>query len=94
MHKSLPFRLLHLELDPDGRYVVIHAMVACLGLVLVGLYIPPPASIKLHQKLISLVANFSTDNVIVMGDFNMAPDPEMDRFTSSEGEGGWISSDL
>lgn len=77
-------------LDPDGRYVVIHGMVECLELVLVGLYIPPSATIRLLHKITTLIATYSTDNVIFMGDFNMPPNPEMECFTSTGGS----SSDL
>lgn len=42
VRKSLPFRLLALDVDPNGRYVIIHAYIMNLELVIVGLYIPPP----------------------------------------------------
>lgn len=41
VHKSLPFRLLALDVDPGGRYVIIHAIIMNLELVVVGLYVPP-----------------------------------------------------
>lgn len=44
---SLPFQLFHLELNLEGRYIVIHAIIEKVELVLVGLYIPPLASLWL-----------------------------------------------
>lgn len=41
--KTLPFKLLDLVLDPDGRFVLIHALIHNLLWVLLGLYLPPPA---------------------------------------------------
>lgn len=51
IHKSLPFWLLALELDPDGRYILMHAMLERLEVVLVGLYVPLPASMTLLNQL-------------------------------------------
>lgn len=82
VRKSLPFRLLGLVLDPDGRYIIIHAMVECLELLLVAVYIPPPASTKLLHKLSPLIANYGTDNLLLMEDFNMTPNPGLDRFNA------------
>lgn len=53
--------------------------------MVVGLYIPPPASSNILHKITSLVATYGTDNVIVMGDFNMPPDPGVDRLSSTGG---------
>lgn len=84
--KSLPFCFLHLELDPDRRYIVIYAMIECLELVLVvGLYIPPPASLHILHRITATFANFSTDNIIIMGDFNMPLDPELARLATVSG---------
>lgn len=41
VHKALSFALLDLHLDPEGRFVVLHAVVANVPMVIVGLYIPP-----------------------------------------------------
>lgn len=41
IHKSLGFTLLDLHLDPDGRYIAIHAMCDRVELLIVGIYIPP-----------------------------------------------------
>lgn len=42
VHKSLPFKLLTLELDPDVRLVILHAVIDRLELMGEGLYPPPP----------------------------------------------------
>lgn len=49
--KTLPFKLPDLVLDPDGRFVLVHALIHNLPWVLVGLYLPPPASLKLLNLL-------------------------------------------
>lgn len=79
IRKSLPFVLLDLKLDPEGRYVVIHATVDGLPMVLVGLYIPSPATVGLLTKITQLVAKFPAAAVVLAGDFNMAPCPKLDK---------------
>lgn len=75
VHKSLPFKLLDIVLDSDRRYVIIHAVVHSLEMVLVGLYLPPAAPIRHLYNILAKLASFSTDNILIMGDFNMVPDP-------------------
>lgn len=74
--KSLPFCLLALEVDPGGRYVIVHANILNFEVVIVGLYLPPPALIPLLYQIVSRIAQFATDNVL-----SMVPDPGMHRLT-------------
>lgn len=46
--------------------------------MLVGLYLPPPA-ISLLYELMQHVISYDMQNVILMGDFNLAPCPTLDR---------------
>lgn len=57
-----------------------------------GLYLPPPASIRVLNQIISKIAAFGTDNVVILGDFNLVPDPTMDRLTSGTGSPSELSS--
>lgn len=81
IHKSLQFELLDVKLDPGGRYILIHAIIDTVEMVLVGIYLPPPADISLIHNLIPMLAQYPTDNVLLAGDFNIAPDPSRDRLT-------------
>lgn len=81
IHKNLTFTLLDLHLDPEGRYVAMHAVIANMPMVIVGLYIPPPASLLILNKIARFIAGCSTDNVVLAGDFNMPPCPAVDRLT-------------
>lgn len=75
MHSNL----LDLHLDAEGSYVMLHALCNHLDLVIVGLYIPPPASMSHLFKLASIVAQYPTVHIILAGDFNVPPNPTMDR---------------
>lgn len=65
-----------------GLYINICALIDCVEIVVVGLYLPPTASIRLLYTLVANLAIYSTDNIIFMDDINMVPDPEMDRISS------------
>lgn len=83
IRKSLPLCLLALEVDPGGRYVIIHATIMNLEVVIVGLYVPPPASISFLYQLVSKLSQCATDNILLLGHFNMIPDPGMDRLSQT-----------
>lgn len=83
VHKSIPFRLLDLVLDSGGRYVLLHAQVCSMKWVIAGLYLPPPASLCLLNQLTSKIADFVNDNNVILGDFNLVPDPNIDRLSTS-----------
>lgn len=83
IHKSLPFSLLDLVLDSEGRYVLIHAQIHTVKWVIAGLYLPPPASMALLNQITSKIAELANDNMILLGDFNMVPDLGMDRMSTS-----------
>lgn len=85
IRKSLSFRLLALEVDPVGRYVIIYANIMSLEVIIVGLYVPPTASISFLYQLVSKISQYATDNVLLLGDFNMVPDPGVDRLSQSSG---------
>lgn len=70
-----------LKLDPDGRYIILHAILDRQENVLVGLYLPPPVSTRLLNQLVAKVVTYSTDNVLIFGDFNMVLDAGMDRLS-------------
>lgn len=51
-------------IDSNGQYIILHAVIECVGVVLVGLYVPPPATVN----LLYTVYAYSTDNLIILGD--------------------------
>lgn len=71
--------LLDLHLDPDGRYVALHAMCDRLELLIVGIYIPPPATVDILKKLALIIAQYPSAGVILTGDFNMTPNSALVR---------------
>lgn len=82
VHKTMPFKLLHLDLDPGGWYVGIHVILDALEVVLLGFHLPPLTSLKFLCKVTTIFATYALDNIIVMGDFNLFPNHGLERMTS------------
>lgn len=59
-------------------------------LVLVGLYLSPPARVQLLYDIMQVVMGYHTQEVFLFGDFNLVTSQELDRLHS----GARISSDL
>lgn len=83
VHKSLPFQLLDVKIDPGGRYVRLHAQISEVPIVVAGIYLSPPADIDVLHVLMQQVILFNVENVLFVGDFNMAPSPDLDRLHTS-----------
>lgn len=79
VHKALSFVLLDLHLDPDGQYVIIHALCDRLDMIIVGLYVPPPTKMVVLHKIQTIVASYPTSNILIAGDFNMTPNCSADK---------------
>lgn len=61
--------------------MLLHAILDTVEMVLVGVYLAPPANISLLQSLVSLLAQFPTDNVILTGDFTIPLNPSIDKLS-------------
>lgn len=70
--------------------MIIHMTVYARRLVLVGLYLPPPARVQLLYDIMQIVMGYCTQEIFLFGDFNLVPSQEMYRLSS----GARISSDL
>lgn len=49
---------------------------------IVGLYLPPLASLLWLNLITSKMAEFASDNAVILGDINLAPGSDMDRLIS------------
>lgn len=91
IRKYLTFKLLDVKLDPGGRYVLVHAIIDTFEMLIVGLYIPPPATTSLLKALVPIMSTYATDNIIVAGDFNMLLSPSLDKLVTSTAVGSPLS---
>lgn len=83
VHRSLPFQIVEVKLDPGGRYILLHALISEIPFVIVGLYLPPPADVAVLHELMQKVILYNVENVLFMGDFNLAPSRDIDRLHAS-----------
>lgn len=66
-----------MALDPDGRYVIVHARIFSQLWAVLGLYLLPLASLLLLNRITAKLAEFASDHKVLLGDCNMAPDPSL-----------------
>ena len=83
VHRSLPFQLLDVKLDPGGRYVLLHALISGIPIVLVGVYLPPPADLDVLHSIMQLVTMYNVGDVLIVGDFNLVMSRDLDRLHAS-----------
>lgn len=58
IRKSLSFTSLDLHLDPEGKCVIMHAVNDNVPMVVVGLYIPLPATNASLMRLTQMLAKY------------------------------------
>lgn len=82
IHNALSYTLLDMRINPEGRYVLLHVVVDTFEMLILGLYIPLPATVSLLKYLTPVLSGYPTDNLIIAGDFNIALIPSLDRLSS------------
>lgn len=63
IHKSLTYELLDVKVDPEGSYVLLHVVIDTMEMIILGLYIPPPATTALLKFLIPLLSMYPTRGI-------------------------------
>lgn len=61
----------------------MHALVSSNPLILVGLYLPPPADVSVLEVIMQKVITYGVDDVLIIRDFNLTPSPDLDRHPST-----------
>lgn len=79
IHKGLPFVLLQVISDPQGKYVIFHVTVHATLLILVGLYAPPVLVNATLPEVSVHIATLHHCPILLLGDFNAVVDPKLDR---------------
>lgn len=77
--KSVQFQLHSLRSDRRGRFLLLHATIGGLEVLLLAFYIPPPFQFAALKEGVAFMTQHPTVPAIWMGDFNMVIDPLMDR---------------
>ena len=68
--------------DNDGRYIICSAKIENVVYTLCNLYAPNQDSPEFFEKIIKTLENYSSDHVIIGGDFNLTLNSTLDRYKS------------
>lgn len=80
VHRSLAFQLITVKTDPGGRYVIVHALIGGTPyIIIVGIYLPPPADVTLLHSLMHTITQYEVNKVLCVGDFNSVMSNKADR---------------
>lgn len=82
IRKTIPFSFKSMSTDPAGRYVLVTGTINSVPVAFLNIYAPNFDCPDFFCKIFNLVANHSTHNIIIGGDFNCYLDPQIDRSSS------------
>uniref|UniRef100_A0A803JST4 Reverse transcriptase domain-containing protein n=1 Tax=Xenopus tropicalis TaxID=8364 RepID=A0A803JST4_XENTR len=77
--RTANFKLLTLQSDPQGRFLLIHCYLNMVETILANIYIPPPYTDNCITQLATFIATHPHARVIATGDFNTVLDEQLDR---------------
>lgn len=77
--KRVPFKLVLLQTDQQGRYVLIHATINGSPILILSCYVPPPYNSLVIKEGLAFMTQYPSIPAVWMGDFNMTLTPALDR---------------
>ena len=81
--ESIPFQIISLDSDPEGRYIVAHVKLHKESFTVVSLYIEPqivlPERARVMSEIMGKVAQVGNSRVLFCGDFNAYLDAKLDH---------------
>lgn len=77
--KTVQFWLHGLRSDLQGGFLLLHASVGGLEVLLLAFYIPTPFQFAVLKEGVTFMTQHPTVPAILLGDFNMVIDPYLDR---------------
>lgn len=91
---SVSFQLHHYVADEDGRYLILSATIENQRLTLVNLWALHTGQNKFYNNLLSKLAPFRSNPVVLCGDFNDIIDNSLDTSNSTKRRPSALSSFL
>lgn len=82
VHKKIQFIAKTVISDPQGRYVIVPGLLYNKPVVLVNIYAPNWDDDKFIGKIISLIPDLNSQQLIFGGDLNCVMNPALDRSSS------------
>lgn len=75
---TVSFKTLDVELDGQGRYIILICEINNQTYTIVNLYAPNSKQMTLFHKLWKRIQKKKQGHTLLCGDFNLAPDPSID----------------
>ena len=73
-NNNFSFQILRQRSDPDGRFIIVDIKTNEKILTLINIYAPNKDDPDFIQKVIDLLLDFTCDDIIFGGDFNLVQD--------------------
>lgn len=90
--KSTQFSPSNVISDPNGRFLIVSGSLFQKPVVLVNVYAPNWDDVHFANKILSLIPNLNTHQLIFSGDLNCAIDPLLDRSNPKQISSGMAKS--
>lgn len=75
----IPWTCVCEELDPNGRYIILHGKLGPRTLAIVGVYCPNAGQSEFGDILGNKLSNIDKHGLIILGDFNAVLNKEQDH---------------
>lgn len=79
IHKRIQFSATTVTSDPQGRFVMVSGLLYHKPVVLINIYAPNWDDDKFMEKIISLIPDLNSQQLIFGGDLNCVMNPILDR---------------
>lgn len=82
IHKNCPFVLTDQLIDPHGRYVFVKGSIYSRRFTFAAVYAPNNKQLTFIDSILDTLTSFKEGQLIMGGDFNVSPDPQIDTSSS------------
>lgn len=86
IRRGVPFKHLSTIVDRDGRYVIVVGEIHSTPITLLNVYGPNNDDPEFFRKVLNLIPDISSTNLIIGGDFNLVLDTYLDRSSTQRVE--------
>lgn len=92
MRFSLSFKLLHSEVDPNSRYLILNASINNRVMTIVNIYAPNTNQRQFYKTVMEKLKPFQQSALVICGDFNQLVDPLLDSSNPTHKQSTALSS--
>lgn len=79
IHRNISLTHTSTITDPDGRYIILNALIYNTSLTIANIYGPNTDDPPFFHRFFTSLSNFTDSKIIIRGDFNTVLNPAIDR---------------